>query len=67
MTTPLADIHRLGRRGDLALAPLDIVLGPDADGAQIGLRSDHMLHRGDEFLGEAAVGNENKSEHADVR
>ena len=63
MTTPLPDIHRLGRRRDLALAALDIVLGPDADGAQMGLRPHHMLHRRNEFLGEAAMGNENKSDH----
>ena len=65
MTTPCASIHRLGRRGDLALAALDIVFRPDADGAQMGLRAHHMLHRRDEFLGEAAMGNKNNSDHED--
>ena len=63
MMTPLAQIHRLGGGRDLALAAFDVVFGPDADGAQMGLRPDHMLHRGNEFLGQAAMGDQNNADH----
>ena len=58
-----AEIDGLGGRSDLALAALDVVLGADADGAQMRLRSDHVLHRRDEFLREAAMGDENDADH----
>ena len=43
---------------------VDIVFGSDANGAQMGLRTHHMLHRGNEFLGQAAMGNKNNANHA---
>ena len=59
----IAHIHRFCRRRDFALAPLDIVFWADADGAQMGLRADHMLHRRDELLGEAAMRDKNQTDH----
>ena len=45
------------------VAPLDIVFGPDTDRAQVGLRADHVFHRRDEFLGEAAMRDEYQTDH----
>ena len=63
MTTPRPTIDGLGGGRDFALAPLDVVFGSDADRAQMRLRADHVLHRGDEFLRQAAMGDENNADH----
>ena len=57
------EIDRFRGRRDFALAALDIVFRPDADGAQMGLRPHHMLHRRNEFLRQAAMGDEDDADH----
>ena len=63
ITTPLPMSTDLRGRRDFPLAALDIVFRPDADGAQMGLRTNHMLHRRDELLGEAAMRDEDQTDH----
>src|SRR5215472_8796012 len=50
-----AEIDGFHRRRDLALAPFDVVFGPDAHGAQMCLRTDHVLHCRNDFLRQTAV------------
>ena len=50
---------------DLLAALLHIVVGADADGGDAGLGPHHMLERRDEFLRQAAVGDEYHSDHTE--
>ena len=59
----VADIDRLDGVEDVFAPHFHIVLRPDADGAEQRLRTDDMLGRRLEFVGKAAMGNENDANH----
>src|SRR3546814_6823174 len=57
-----ARVNLADRVGDFLATHFHIVVGADAHGGDRALRADDMLHRGDHFLGEAAVGDEDHSQ-----
>src|ERR1700733_2053704 len=58
-------VDGFGGGRDLALAALEVVLRPDANGAQMGLRAHHVLHRGDELLRQPAMRDQNDADHVE--
>ena len=63
MITPAPSSTSADRLEDVVAAPLDVVVGADRDGLDLGLRADDMLERGAELHGKPAVGHEDKSDH----
>ncbi|GAB4069632.1 hypothetical protein GCM10028812_34020 [Ancylobacter sonchi] len=60
----MAGVDRLHRGDDVETALLDVVIGPDGDGLDLGLRSHHMFQRRTELAGKASVGDEYKPYHS---
>jgi hypothetical protein len=56
-------VDAFDRIGDFAAAFFHVVVGSDTDPDDIGLAPDDMFHRMDEFVGERAVGDDNKTDH----
>ena len=48
---------------DLGAAAFDVVVGSDADRVDVPLRADHVLHGRAQFLGQAAMGNQDHTDH----
>ena len=63
-TTPLSPLTR-GHGRDQFDAPLvHVVVGADGDGLHVFLTADHVLQRRPEFLGEAAMSDNDEADHA---
>ena len=48
---------------DFLAPPLQVIVGPDANRGYVILRSDNVLERVDELLGEAPMGDQDDSDH----
>ena len=57
-----AAVDGFDRRADIGAARLHIVIGADRDGPHLLLRSDDMLHRGDEFVRKAPMRHEHQAD-----
>ena len=62
-TTPSPVSTWRDARLDLGAPPLHVVVRTDADGGDVPLRADDVLHRGAKLFGQTAMGHQHEADH----